>query len=865
MLFLEKLEKIIFNEKIKSSSDIESDISLKTIAEIPLKENKNITTELISYESEKMPISKAFKKLRTNIQFLCVNNTLDKKVMLVTSPREEEGKSYVAANLAVSFAEIGKKVLIIDSDMLNGRQDKIFNIPNNLGLSNYLSNLDTNGVEINEFLSKFINETAIKNVNLITSGTVPPNPAELLASPKLQELIKDAKVFFDIIIIDAEEVLGKTEALILARNVNSTILVATNKKTKIEDLENSKKDIQNIGGKIIGVVLNKVKLKKEKKTKAQRKDEFNKFKLRIKEKINITIENIKRKIQESNQKLLEEAKKEEKIVEEITEKKVEIPTIQVVEENEKISKNEIKENDVISEKIKQEDSEKDEKISLLKKIKNYRQVDKKEIENNETNNVIEKTEKEDIEVNQLSMFQEIPIEELDKKENKEEKETRFSKIKESFKENALKVKEISTEKFGNFKSIVSEKIEIIKEKTKNFYVKAKDTCVKKYNDIKNKNEKVENVTSEIIEKTEPEELKSEEIKQEEVIEENIASEKEIINDETIENEKMVLVVVDAEKGYCRVFSKEYFTEKLIRGVDKTDNLSRAHYSSKELKFKQEYFIDKYQLTIAQAQRIDPLIYSTLNDYDRYLWEARNISSNKAEKYALSMAKDFEMQSDENEKDHLVKSQRLRKTELENAELEIIYKLENLWRTNKINLFDKIQLNKFAKIYEIENSMKNDAEIMRSENSKKFYVDVIEGAEKRLENANEAERLKEENEKLAIEEDRKIKQEELKLEQQQFEIEKRAAQERIKIEQENVRAEKKAEQERLKEEKRKEKEIERIERKEENLRRKKEKQKQKEEAKLQKEIEKAKLREEAKLEEELMVDNLYPKTKHNKNL
>lgn len=862
MLFLEK---IIFNEKIKSSSDIESDISLKTIAEIPLKENKNITTELISYESEKMPISKAFKKLRTNIQFLCVNNILDKKVMLVTSPRKEEGKSYIAANLAVSFAEIGKKVLIIDGDMLSGRQDKIFNIPNNLGLSNYLSNLDTNGVEINEFLSKFINETAIKNVNLITSGTVPPNPAELLASSKLQELIKDAKVFFDIIIIDAEEVLGKTEALILARSVNSTILVATNKKTKIEDLENSKKDIQNIGGKIIGVVLNKVKLKKEKKTKAQRKDEFNKFKLRIKEKINITIENIKRKIQESNQKLLEEAKKEEKIVEEITEKSLETPTIQVIKENEKISKNEIKENDIISEKIKQEDSEKDEKISLLKKIKSYRQIDKKETGNNETNNIIEKTEKEDIEVNQLSMFQEIPAEESDKKENKEEKETKFSKIKESFKENALKVKEISTEKFGNFKSIVSEKIEIIKEKTKNFYVKAKDTCVKKYNDIKNKNAKVENTTSEITEKTESKETITEEMKQDEIGQENIASEKEIINDETIENEKMVLVVVDAEKGYCRVFSKEYFTEKLIRGVDKTDNLFRAHYSSKELKLKQEYFIDKYQLTIAQAQRIDPLIYSTLNDYDRYLWEARNISSNKAEKYALCMAKDLEMQPDENEKEHMARSQRLRKAELENAELEIVYKLENLWKTNKIRLLDKVALNKFDKIYEIENSMKNDAEIVKIENSKKFYTDIIEGAEKKLENANEVERLKEENEKLAIEEDRKIKQEELKLEQQQFEIEKRAAQERIKIEQENVRAEKKAEQERLKEEKRKEKEIERIERKEENLRRKKEKQKQKEEAKLQKEIEKAKLREEAKLEEELMVDNLYPKTKHNKNL
>ena len=281
MLFLEKK---VFNEKIKSSSDIETEISLKTIAEIPLKENKNMTTKLISSESEEMLIKKAFKNLRTNIQFLCVNNIADKKVILVTSAREEEGKSFVAANLAVSFAEIGKKVLIIDGDMIKGKQDKIFNIPNNLGLSNYLSSLDSNGAEINEFLSKFINETAVKNVNLITAGTVPPNPSEILALPKLQELLKDAKVFFDIIIIDAGGVLDKTEALILTRSVNSTILVASSKETEIDDLNDAKKDIQNVGGKIIGVVLNKVKIKKAKKTKAQRKEEFNKFKLKVKEK-----------------------------------------------------------------------------------------------------------------------------------------------------------------------------------------------------------------------------------------------------------------------------------------------------------------------------------------------------------------------------------------------------------------------------------------------------------------------------------------------------------------------------------------------------------------------------------------------------
>lgn len=844
MLFLEKIEKILSNGKIKLGSDVEIETSLKTIAEIPLKENGN--TKLISSENQELLITKAFKNLRTNIQFLCVNNQADKKVMLVTSARADEGKSFVTANLAVSFAEIGKKVLIIDGDMTNGKQDKIFNIPNNLGLSNYLSNLDFNGVEINEFLSKFINETAVKNVNLITSGTIPPNPAELLASPRLQELIKDAKVFFDIIIIDAGEILEKTEALILARSVNSVILVASSKETKIEDLENAKKDIQNIGGKIIGAVLNKVKMKKIRKTKAERKNEFNKFKLRIKEKINITIETIKRKIQDANRKLLEEAK-----IEEIVETKTELIEEVPVQTNKVEEVIEIKEEKIEDDtnKIEIDLDKKENNIKILDKIKKYipieKKKDNKEVEENKT--------EENIEGNQLSMFQEIPQETTN---NEDAKKTVIEKSRE--------IKEKVLEKFKTAKTVFLEKTAKIKENTQKNYNKIKEKIIDKYNEIKNKNTEPV-ITNEVIE--ENQEINTtivEDVELNQEANEQLEIEKKP-EEKIVENEKMVLIVVDAEKGYCRVFSKEYFTEKSIRGIDKSDNTFRAQYSSKELNLKKEYFIDKYQLTIAQAQRIDPLIYNTLSDYDRYLWEARAIFSNKAENYALAIAKDFEMQSDELEKEHLLRSQRLRKAELNNADLEVLYKLDNLWKTRKINIFDKFNLNKFAKIYEIENAMKNDAEITRFENSKRFYTEIIEGAEKRLENANEAERQKEETERLAIEEDRKIKQEELKLEQQQFEIEKREAQERIKIEQENVKAEKRAEQERLKEEKRKEKETEKAERKEEYLKRKLEKQKKKEEAKIQKELEKAKQREEAKIEEELLEDNLYPKTKHNKNL
>lgn len=841
MLFLEKLKQVLFNKKIKSSKLIETEMALKTIAEIPFRKKEN-SIELINLESEKTVNYKAFKKLITNIQLLCVNKIIDKKVMLVTSPEKEVGKSYVVANMAISFAEIGKKVLIIDASLENGRQDKIFNVPNNLGLSNYLSNIDSNGVEINEFLSKYINETAVKNVNLITSGIVPPNSAELLALPKFQELLKDVKVFFDIIIIDSTEVLDRTEALLLAKEVNSTLIVVSQRKSNLESLNKTQKDIQNVGGNILGVILNEVKIKREKKTKKQRQEEFSKFKLKVKDKINETIEKIKKKIQDTNQKLLEEPQKEE------TEIKPQVLNI----DKEKVEKNKEEKNESLNQEKEEYIKEKNIKKSLIEMLRNVRKTDKQDDRNEECKKEKNKKEISDIDNNQLSIFQDQQVKEEIKVE-KEKKQIDENTI--SFKEKSINLKNNIIEKIKVLKINLSKNVKSVKEKTVDIYNKSKDFCINKFNDLKNKRlEKKENKENE--EKIN--ENLDAVIGESKVVVENLKS-------DSLINDKMVLVVVDAENGCCRVFSKDYFTEKMVRGFDKKARYIKAHYSSKNLKRQQEYFIDRYQITKAQSKTIDALIYDTLKDYDEYLWVERKMLSDKAENYALSISKEYEKDSNETDKEFYIRCQRKRKFELEEANLEIVYKLDKLWKTNKINIFDKIQLNKFAKIYEIENKMKNDSELQNKQKVKEFYNNIILGAEKRLEKANKEDKKREESEKQVIEEDRKIKQEQLKMEQQQFEMEKRAAQERIKLEQENVKAEKRAEAERLKEEKRKEREIEKIEKKEENIRRKKEKQKQKEDAKFQKELERVKQREEAKLEEELLVDNLYPKTKHNKNL
>ena len=816
ILALIKIEK-----NIKSVVDVEIDMFLKTLAQIPLKkyskkEDKSLKTELLINEGEKSEHRKAFNALRKNIQFLSVNNSKQNKVILITSSVKGEGKSYIAANMAVGFAEIGKKVLLLDADMNTGRQSEIFNVPNDLGLSNYLSNLDANGVELNEFLNTFVKETAIKNLNLITAGTIPPNSSELLTSSRLENLIKDLKVFYDVVIIDGTAILASTDSLVLTRLVGATIIVSNYRKTKKEDLLRTKRDIQNVGGRVIGVILNRTKMPKKKKTKAERKEDFARFRLKVKDTVKNLQNFIKDKIINSKQKLLEESNEVKNIVEnnETVERKAEVK-----EDNNTNTVNEKKFFEKITEKaseiknnfIQKDDSEKD-LPNVKEKITNV-------ISNMFSNKVIENETTE--------------VAEAEEPENEI-----LEEFKEEVKEGIEEAKEEITDKTKNISEKYKEAKKIIVEKVKNI----KETLVEKYNSYKEK----KNVE---IQRIEQEEKLAEEKKVEaKTITENV----EIVEEK--DNENRVLVIVDAENAYCRVFSKHCFTEKLIRGIDKADGFQKAHYSNKIQKRKQNKLINGYNLSKEQVKRVDPLIYTTLLEYDESMWLDNKLPSNKAEQYALAMAATYERNENETDKEYMTRCQRLRKEALSKADLDIEYKLDGIWKTTRISICDKLVLKKYANLFDVDNKLKSDKEILKSKKNKKFYSDIIKAAETKLKNAESKEQEKKALEQERILEDQMIKQEELKVEEMQ-----------IREEQERLRLEKKAEQERIREEKRQEKELRRQERIEENKKKRLEKQKQKEEQRMQKEYEKEKLREEAKIEEELLVDNLYPKTKHNKSL
>lgn len=205
--------------------------------------------ELITHKDPKSPISEVFKTLRTNLQFTNHNqNTLS---LLVTSTMPREGKTWVTSNLGVTFAQSNKKVVIIDSDMRKGRLHNVFGTKIFPGFSNYLAETETS-------IKEYLIQTDIENLWMIPAGNVPPNPSELLSGKRIHEGLDELKQEFDVILFDSTPCMLVTDAVIISRIVDTTIIVSSYKLTKMENLKAVQKNIENVGGKIAGVVINKI-------------------------------------------------------------------------------------------------------------------------------------------------------------------------------------------------------------------------------------------------------------------------------------------------------------------------------------------------------------------------------------------------------------------------------------------------------------------------------------------------------------------------------------------------------------------------------------------------------------------------------
>lgn len=209
--------------------------------------------ELIVHLDPKSPISETFRTLRTNLQF--INKNKEMQTILITSTLPQEGKSFTSANLAVAFAQTGKKVLLIDADMRKGRQYTIFDLLPKPGLSNYLLDISQEKKDIKDY----IQTTEIDNLYIMTAGSIPPNPSELLVSESMLNTIKGLKESYDIIILDGPPASIVTDSIILTSIVDTTVIVVACNETKKDNLHKVVNSIKNVGGNIAGIVVNKVK------------------------------------------------------------------------------------------------------------------------------------------------------------------------------------------------------------------------------------------------------------------------------------------------------------------------------------------------------------------------------------------------------------------------------------------------------------------------------------------------------------------------------------------------------------------------------------------------------------------------------
>ena len=201
---------------------------------------------LITQLNPRSPIAEQYRTLRTNLEFSSVDNPL--KSILVTSSSPSEGKSMTTANLAVVYAQQGLKVLLIDADLRKPTVHYTFRLDNLRGLSNILVNEAT--------IEETAYSTGIGDLDVISSGPIPPNPSELLGSKRMEALIQEASSSYDLIIFDTPPVLAVTDAQILGNVVDGTILVIRSGQTEYELAIKAKEALEPAKAKLLGTVLN---------------------------------------------------------------------------------------------------------------------------------------------------------------------------------------------------------------------------------------------------------------------------------------------------------------------------------------------------------------------------------------------------------------------------------------------------------------------------------------------------------------------------------------------------------------------------------------------------------------------------------
>lgn len=204
--------------------------------------------EQIVVKRPKSPISEKYRSIRTNLLYANVDRKL--KTVIISSPTESEGKTTTSSNLALSLAEMGLSVLLIDCDLRKPRVHQVYDVNPRCGLVNVL---------MGEVLfEKAVQSSGFSGLSIMTAGALPSNPTELLASKAMGVLLKTAGEQFDYILIDSPPVLPVTDTVMLSTMTDGVLLVCAAEQCQINHAKRAKESIEMVGGKILGAVLNKM-------------------------------------------------------------------------------------------------------------------------------------------------------------------------------------------------------------------------------------------------------------------------------------------------------------------------------------------------------------------------------------------------------------------------------------------------------------------------------------------------------------------------------------------------------------------------------------------------------------------------------
>jgi non-specific protein-tyrosine kinase len=257
------------DDTIRSPEEVQSILGAPVLAGVGRIDGEEYPAKLVAHREPRSPLTEAYRALRTNLQFSTLDTRL--RIILVTSPGPGEGKSITASNLAVVLAQAGMSVALVDADLRRPVMHRIFGLKNHVGLTTWLVSQESEAralagprvwaetaPDATPSLDGFLQASEVPGLRVMTSGSLPPNPAEVLGSARMRQFLEDLAQIADIVIVDSPPCVTVTDAVIMSRWTDGVLLVLDSQTTHRQGAKRARENLQAVGSKILGVVINRL-------------------------------------------------------------------------------------------------------------------------------------------------------------------------------------------------------------------------------------------------------------------------------------------------------------------------------------------------------------------------------------------------------------------------------------------------------------------------------------------------------------------------------------------------------------------------------------------------------------------------------